>query len=308
MEIRQLQYFLKIAEAGSLSRASISLAVGQPVLSRLVKGLEDELGTPLLHRTGRGVVLSDAGRLLEQHARTVLNAVGTAENEVKALRLAPTERVVIGLPPSVGAVLTTPLVRQFKHESPRGTLGIVEGFSGHVLDWLMTGQVDVAILYNAPRLRTLATDPLLTDEIFLLGPANDPANVGDGPVAAARLARIPMILPTLPHGLRVLFDQVLAKANLSPNVQLEINAMPSTLALVESGLGYTILSYSCVHQQVMAGRIRCWRIVQPTMTRSLVVATSTKRPVTKGARLLARMVRKQIEGLVEEGSWTPAHL
>jgi LysR family nitrogen assimilation transcriptional regulator len=305
MELRQLEYFLKIVEVGSISRAAISMSVGQPVLSRMVRALEDELGAALLLRNGRGVVLSEAGKLLEQHAHTVLNAIGEAENEFKALRLSPMEHVVLGLPPSVGAVLTTPLVRQFKRELPKGTLGIVEGFSGHMLDWLMSGQVDVAILYNAPRLRALAADPLVTDEIFLLGPANDPAGLGDGPVSVARLANIPMILPTLPHGLRVLFDSGLAKHNVSPNVQLEINALPSTLALVESGLGYTILSYSCVHEQVTQGRIRCWRIVQPTMTRSLAVATSTKRPVTKVARMLTRMVRKQIERLVDEGSWVP---
>jgi LysR family nitrogen assimilation transcriptional regulator len=308
MEIRQLQYFLKIAEAGSLSRAAISTAVGQPVLSRLIKALENELGVQLFLRTGRGVVLSDAGKLLEHHARAVLTALEVAEGEYKALRYAPKEHVVIGLPPSVGAVLTSPLVRQFKRESPMGTLGIVEGFSGHVLDWLMSGQIDVAILYNAPRLRALATDPLVTDEIFLLGPSSDPAKVGDGVVAAKRLAEIPMILPTHPHGLRVLIDKVLAQAGLAPNVQLEINAMPSTLSLVESGIGYTILSYSCVHEHVTTGRIRCWRIVQPTMTRSLVVATSTKRPVTKGARLLTRMVRKQFERLVDDGSWVPTGL
>jgi LysR family nitrogen assimilation transcriptional regulator len=303
MEIRQLQYFLKIVEAGTLSRAAISMSVGQPVLSRAIKSLEDEFGTPLFHRTGRGVVLSRAGKLLEQHAR-----VGHAEFEINALSVAPAERVVVGLPPSVGAVLTAPLVRQFSRELPNSALGIVEGFSGYMLEWLLSGQVDVAILYNAPRLRTLATDPLVTDEIFLLGPANDPANVGDGPVQAARLAGIPMILPTLPHGLRVLFDQVLSKAGASPTVQLEINAMPSTLSLVEAGVGYTILSYSCVHAQVTSGKIRCWRIVQPTMTRSLVVATSTKHPVTREARLLMRMIRKQIDRLVDEGCWAPAGL
>jgi LysR family nitrogen assimilation transcriptional regulator len=175
-----------------------------------------------------------------------------------------------------------------------------------VLDWLMTGQLDVAVLYDAPRIRALATDPLVTDEIFLLGPASDPAGVGPGPVKAIRLAEIPMILPSRPHGLRVQLDQVLAKAGSAPNARIEINAMPSTLKLVEAGAGYTILSYSCVHQEVVSGRIRCWRIVQPTMTRSLVVATSTRQPVGKVSRMLVRIVREQIHGLVAEGFWAPS--
>ncbi|WP_027793885.1 LysR family transcriptional regulator [Paraburkholderia acidipaludis] len=305
MELRQLQYFLKIAEAGTLSRAAILLSIGQPVLTRQIKALEEEMGTPLLHRTGRGVTLTEAGRILEQQARRVVDTLHDTEVEIRMLRVSPAGRVVIGMPPSVAAVLTTPLVQQFRHELPDAALGVVEGFSGHVLDWLMTGAIDVAILYNAPRLRALATDPLLTDEIFLLGPASDPAGVGDGAVAAKRLADLPMILPSRPHSLRVMLDRVLAKADLAANPKLEINAMPSTLHLVEAGFGYTILSYSCVHQLVVDGRIRCWRIVQPTMTRSLVMATSTQRPVTRVARMLMRMAHRQIERLIDDGHWSP---
>jgi LysR family nitrogen assimilation transcriptional regulator len=264
------------------------------------------MGMPLFHRTGRGVTLTEAGRVLEQQARRVVETIRDTEVEIRMLRVSPSGRVVIGMPPSVAAVLTMPLVHQFRRELPDAALGIVEGFSGHVLDWLMTGAIDVAVLYNAPRLRALVTDPLLTDEIFLLGPASDPAGVGDGAVSAKRLAGLPMILPSRPHSLRVMLDRVLAKADLAAKPKLEINAMPSTLNLVEAGLGYTILSYSCVHQQVTQGRIRCWRIVQPTMTRTLVMATSTQRPVTRVARLLMRMAHLQIERLVDEGHWSPA--
>ena len=83
------------------------------------------------------------------------------------------------------------------------------------------------------------------------------------------------------------------------------DAMPSTLSLVESGIGYTILSYSSVHHLIEAGRIRKWSIVEPAMTRSLVVATSTQRPVTKAARALVGFVRKQVDALVAEGRWAP---
>jgi hypothetical protein len=113
----------------------------------------------------------------------------------------------------------------------------MEGFSGHVLEWLTTGRIDVAVLYNAPRSNTLMSAPLLTDELFLLGPVNDPAGAGSGPVPAARLANIPLILPSRPHGLRLLVDDSLSRIGVTPNVQVEIDAMPSTLSLVESGAG-----------------------------------------------------------------------
>lgn len=305
MELRQLEYFIAIAETGAFSRAAIRLSVAQPILSRQIKALEQELGTELYYRTGRGIVLSEAGKVLEQHARGVLETTAGAKRAIHALGSAPSGRVVIGMPPSVGAVLTTPIVRQFRTEFPKVSLCVMEGFSGHVLEWLTTGRIDVAVLYNAPRTSALVTDPLLTDELYLLGPVSDPAAAGDGKLAAARLADIPLILPSRPHGLRVLVDDFLSGIGITPNVQVEIDAMPSTLSLVESGIGYTILSYSSVHHLLEAGRIRKWSIVQPAMTRSLVVATSTQRPVTKAARALVGFVRKQVDTLVAEGRWSP---
>ena len=104
-------------------------------------------------------------------------------------------------------------MRQFRAEFPKVSLGVMEGFSGHVLEWLTTGRIDVAVLYNAPR--------------------------------------------------------------------------------------------TSAHPLIEAGRIRKWSIVDPTMTRSLVVATSTQRPVTKAARALVGFVRKQVDMLVEEERWAP---
>ena len=130
MELRQLEYFIAIAETGAFSRAAVRLCVGQPVLSRQIKALEQELGTELYYRTGRGIVLSEAGRILEQHARGVLETTAGARRAISALGSAPAGRVVIGMPPSVGAVLTAPLVRQFRAEFPRVSLGVMDGFSG----------------------------------------------------------------------------------------------------------------------------------------------------------------------------------
>jgi LysR family nitrogen assimilation transcriptional regulator len=305
MELRQLEYFIAIAETGAFSRAAIRLSVAQPILSRQIKALEQELGAELYYRTGRGIVLSEAGKVLEQHARGVLETTAGAKRAIHSLGSAPSGRVVIGMPPSVGAVLTAPIVQQFRTEFPKISLGVMEGFSGHVLEWLTTGRIDVAVLYNAPRTSALVTDPLLTDELFLLGPVSDPAKAGNGDLPAARLSEIPLILPSRPHGLRVLVDDFLTGIGVIPNVQVEIDAMPSTLSLVENGIGYTILSYSSVHHLLEAGRLRKWSIVLPTMTRSLVVATSTQRPVTKAARALVGFVRKQVDTLVAEGRWSP---
>lgn len=305
MDIRQLKLFAGVAESGSFSRAAAILSVAQPVLSRQIKSLEQELGVELLYRNGRGIVLTEAGKLLEQYARSIFDTMARAEGDIAALRTSPKGQIIIGMPPSVGSVLTVPLVRSFRRDFPLIAMRVMEGFSGHVLEWLMTGKIDVAVLYNAPGVSNLISEPLLQDELFLLGADNDPGRLPPGPVLASRLSSLPMIMPSRPHGLRLLVDQILGAAHIKVNVELEVEAMPSTLNLVEQGFGYTILSYSSCHQLVRSGRIKLWRIVEPQLTRQLLLATSTQRPTTTATRALADMVRSQVRELLTRGAWIP---
>ncbi|HEY6633944.1 MAG TPA: LysR substrate-binding domain-containing protein [Rhizobiaceae bacterium] len=305
-DLKQLQLFTAVAEFGSFSRAAVSLSVSQPVISRQIKALEEELGVSLLYRNGRGIVLTEAGKLLENYASAILEQVSRATTELAALRSNPRGTIVIGMPPSVGVVLTAPLVRSFRGAFPQISMRVIEGFSGHLLEWLVMGKIDVAVLYNAPRMNTLLAEPLLRDELFLLGAKDDPSALGPGPVEASTLAKLPMILPARPHGLRLLLNQVLGEAGIEPQIVLEVDAMPSTLRLVESGIGYTILSYSSVHQSVAEGRIKYWQIKNPSLERELILATSSQRPTTTAIRALTGHIREEVRSLKKLGIWQPA--
>jgi LysR family nitrogen assimilation transcriptional regulator len=307
MELDQLKTFLVVAESGTFSRAAIRLSSTQPMLSRKIKLLEEEMGTELFHRTGRGVVLSEGGKLLEQYARGLLDTAASAKAAVQALGNSPVGQVTIGMPSSIATVLAIELVQEFRRAFPQVSLKVMEGYSGHVLEWLTAARLDVAVLYDTPNLKgnTLRTDPILSDELYLIGSAKDPARVGNGPVRAHRLADIPLVLPSRPHGIRILVDEAMTHTGRQPNVQLEIDAMHSMLALAEGGLGYTILSYSSVRELVTAKRLRIWRIVDPTITRTLVITTTSQRPTTKPVRDLTRIFQELIASHVRDGRWSP---
>jgi LysR family nitrogen assimilation transcriptional regulator len=305
MDIKQLKVFSAAAEFGSFSRAAVALSIAQPALSRHVKALETELGVKLFYRNGRGIILTEAGKLLDQYAKGILESAARAASEIAALQSKPRGSVAIGMPPSVGSVLTVPLVQKFCAAYPQISMRIVEGFSGHVLEWLLTGKIDIAVLYNAPSMSNVLSEPLLRDELVLLGATKDPSKLPLGPVPAKKFAEIPMILPSRPHGLRLLLDQVLGKAGIIPMIVLEVEAMPSTLNLVELGIGYTILSYSTVHHLVKAGRIKCFPIVRPQLTRQLLLSTSSQRPMTMATRVMTKMVAAQVLELVRDGLWHP---
>lgn len=305
MDFKQLRYFLCIADAGSFSKAAVMLGIGQPALSRYIRILEEELGVELLYRNGRGIVLTDAGKVLQTYAKTIVEQVSLASTEIQSLRSVPSGRVIIGVPPTVGFVLIVPLARQLKEAYPKVSLQVMEGYSGHVMEWLSLGRIDIAVLYNAPKTSTLNTEPLIEEELFLVGPANDPAGIGGTSIKAAGIASLPLCLPGHPHGLRMLIDSIFAKFGVTLSVEYEIEALTANLKLAEEGGAYTILPYAAVHPLVMAGKVRTWAITEPRMTRQLVLATSTQRPMTLTTRTLARMVRAQVHSLVARGEWTP---
>jgi LysR family nitrogen assimilation transcriptional regulator len=294
MELRQLKYFLCVAELGSFSKAAIKLAVAQPNLSRQIRSLEEELKAPLFHRNGRGTVLSEAGKRLEDYARGILSSVEQASNEISAMHASPGGTIAIAMPPSIGWVLTVPLIRRCRQEFPDIALHVVDAFSGHVMEWLSNGTIDIGVVYNAPRHSSLLCEPLLKEDLVLLGPTADPEGVGAGAVEAARLAALPLILPARPHGLRVLLDRTLARAGLTPRVELELDAMASTLTLVEDGVGYTVLCAAAVRHLLDAGRIRAWPITAPRITRQLMLATSPQRPQNMAARTILKLIRQQV--------------
>jgi LysR family transcriptional regulator, nitrogen assimilation regulatory protein len=297
MELKQLKYFLCVADLGSFSKAAVQLSVAQPILSRQIRSLEHDLNAELFYRNGRGIVLSEAGKLLEIYAKEIVQTAGKASFEIMAMKSSPRGRITIAMPPSIGWVLTVPLVMRCRGEFPMIALHVVEGFSGHVTEWLSTGRIDIGVVYNAPRLPSLLTEPLLEERLVLLGPADDPAKVGEGPVPASRLEDVPLILPARPHGLRLLIDRTLEKLGIVANVQLELDAMASTLGLVEEGAGYTILCDAAVQPLVRAGRIKSWPIDAPKMTRQLMLATSTQRPTSVATRVVAKLIRAQVAEL-----------
>ncbi|HEX2137008.1 MAG TPA: LysR substrate-binding domain-containing protein [Microvirga sp.] len=305
MEIKQLKYFLSVSELGSFSKAAVMLSVAQPVLSRQIRSLEEELGMELLYRNGRGIVLTEAGVVVVEHARSIVETVRRVASEIETMRAEPRGKLVIGMPPTAGSVLTVPLIRRFREAFPGIKLKVQEGYSGHVLEWLSTGRIDVAVLYNAPKTSTLSTQPLIEEELMLVGPRDTPHALRGGPLEAKTLAELPLVLPSHPHGLRVLIETLLGTIDVRPNVEFEIDSLQACLGLVQQGAGYTVLPYASIHRQAAAGELVAIPIVEPRMTRQLVLATSTQRPTTPTTRALAQTVSQLVRDLVASGIWLP---
>lgn len=303
MEIKQLKYFLTVTELGSFSKAAVVLSVAQPVLSRHIRSLEEELNVELFYRNGRGIVVTEAGQILLERAQFILGEASAITSDIDSIRGNPGGQLILALPPTAGSILSVPLIQRFRESFPRVKLRVQEVYSGHVLEWLSTGRVDIAVLYDAPKTSTLLTEPLVEEDLLLIGPSSTPASLRGKPIDGALLGELPLILPSHPHGLRVLVETLLGTIKVIPEVEYEIDSLSTTLDLVERGVGYTILPYASVIGRVHAGKLVCMPIVKPRMSRQLVLATSTQRPTTIATRSLASTVKDLVRDLVAEGAW-----
>lgn len=294
LDLRPLYYFVQVVESGSFSRASASLSIGQPVLSRFIKRLEDDLQVQLLHRHGRGVSLTEAGERLFEHAGPILRNLSQAQTEVIAMRGAPLGSVTVALPPLLGGVVTAELVRRLRAEHPLISIGLREGFAAESLEWLGSGGVDVAILFNPPHIATLISEHVLDDQIHLVGTPGSLDLVAGGRFPAKRLGELPMILPPAPHRLRTLIQDAAHQAGAELKVEVEVTGTNTVLELVRKKIGYTVLPSCLLHDEVKEGRLQSWPIVSPTIITKLFVATSMQRPQTMATKVVIKLITELI--------------
>lgn len=281
MDLTQLEYFVRVAEVGSVTRAATLLSITQPSLSRQIRLLEVELRQTLLVRDGRGVHTTDAGAVLVKHARAMLLQADRARWDVQELGSEPMGRVVLGIPASVGRFLSASLVMAFKERFPRASLSILEGQT-FIMEWLSMGRIDVGILLNAAPETGIETTDLLSEPLYLVGACHTPGTslrIGD-PIAMHDLAKFQLLLPCRPHAFRAYLEKQLAVSGVQLKVCWELDAFSTLLDLVRKGFGHGIMPASVFRDDELQGHYELRRIVEPGLTSSVAIATHSGRPVS----------------------------
>lgn len=291
VDLKQIEYFVRVAELGSFTRASAALNIAQPALSRQVRLLEVELRQNLLIRNGRGASPTEAGKLLLEHGRGILHQVERAREELGRVRGALAGRVAIGLPPSIAKVLTVPLSREFRARLPDAALSISEGLSAAMQESLATGRLDIALLYNAIPTPGIEIIPLLEEDLFLVQRQTGAATQTHGKAISLReVATLPLIIPTRLNAIRMLVEAELAVMGCRPQIALEIDGVPAILDLVLDGAGSAVLSMNAV---TTSGHPAAFAVHPIAGLRSkLSVAVSSQRPATKTQQAMLELIEQ----------------
>ena len=329
MDLKQLEYFVRVAELGSFTRAAIALDVAQPALSRQVRLLEVELRQNLLTRNGRGAIPTEAGQLLLEHGRGILHQVALAREELGAARGALAGRVSIGLPPSLSRLITVPLTHAFRKALPQAQLTLTEGFSLLMLEGLRAGNLDMAVLYNPDNSPDLEVTTLHKEELVLISPRASvkpsgvkpsgvkPSSAGASPSKAAKpgappaattkknasitldeVANLPLILPSRPNAFRILIEGEMMAIGRKPSITLEVDGLNAILNLVKEGLGHAVLPAYTLSNFDNVDPFAVRSIHAPRILSRLGLVWSSRRAATATQKKAQEVVRAVVSAAI----------
>lgn len=308
MDIRRLHAFMKIVDIGSITRASAILHIAQPALSQQIAALETHFGKPLLLRSKRGVVPTEAGKVLYRHCQMIIRQMDQAEQDIVASSEDIVGSVRVGLAPlGLGSLVATQLMRTVRDRHPGILLYINEAVGGGVIsEQIMTGKMDVALIFDPGKIPSLSFEPICTEELYFVTTRLDPPE--DGEISFAEAVSQPLILPSPVHTIRQVIDTTLSRAGAQAQVVAETESISVLSNALVEGIGCTILPASAA-QAVMrrAPDARSYRIRRPNMKINMAICVSAQLPLSEPAAVVRdHLVRLATEMTQGAAAPTPA--
>ncbi|CAB3625622.1 hypothetical protein LMG26685_00257 [Achromobacter mucicolens] len=300
MELRQLRYFVRVVEAGSIGRAAMSIGMVTSALSQQISRLESELSTRLLQRSASGVVPTDAGLAFFRQAQLALRHADDAVQAAQQARLAG--HVSVGLPSTTAAVLGAPFLKAMNERYPDIRLHLVEALSGHLTDMLNGRLLDLAIVFHAESARRWSVMPLLDEPLFLFARPDMPGVPFGDTTRLEAIADLPLVLPSGRHGLRALVNNAFQQLGRTPRVVAEVDGLSLLMDVVQQG-GAATIQPSSATARIAPGQLQMARIDDAHLFRSNLLASLSDEELSPAA-LAARLVMADVSRtLAREGKW-----
>ncbi|MCO6056742.1 LysR family transcriptional regulator [Pseudomonas sp. MOB-449] len=283
-------HFIKVAKLGSLTQAAVALDVPQSMISRHISQLERECGVRLFNRTGRGVTLTEFGRQILPRIEGLAEESEEIADVIRTSGGVPIGEVRIGLLPSSVAPIAGPMYRLVKERYPRIKLHLCDGSSAHLEELLDEGRIDMALLLREADVSGTDESVIVQPKLMLVGRAGDPA-VAQTTVELAALQSLPLVLPSRPHPLRMRLEKLSKSLDITFDCAVEADSIRLQWEVVAAGGGYAITSGLFEH--IDDPRFSVARIVKPELLRSVVLASSLRRPNTLATRTVQKLIEQE---------------
>jgi DNA-binding transcriptional LysR family regulator len=295
MELRQLEYFVAVAEEANFTRAAARIHVAQPAVSAQIQRLERELGQPLLDRSRRTVRLTAAGEAALPYARAALTAVTDLHHAVDELTQLVRGTVTIGTVTSHSVDIPS-LLADFHADHPDVEITLNTDSSDALIEKVRTGALDAAIVSVGPGEQPAGLDvEVVTDEAIHAAVCKTDGLAARKTIRLTDLADRPLIALPVGAGIRHQFDAACAKAGLSPRIAFEASTPLALAELAERGLGVAIVPASVprgrdgLHSLAIVPQLRgrlvlAWRAGGPTSPAARVLVDKARRLLRVGGR------------------------
>lgn len=298
MDIRALKSLILTAELGSITRASGELGIVQSALSRKIQAIEDELGATLFTRLPRGIQLTPAGRRFLDRARRIVREVEFARTDMQDGSDAVEGSVSLGLSPTLAPLLAPDTLLHLRQDFPGIRLKIVEGFSTSLLDLLLTGRLELAVLTNPPRTAMLHLQPAVSEEILVVTP---PGARGIQPYySVEELCNEPMVVTS---GLRTVIEDQLRKQGRALTLAAEVDSVEAIRRMVMRGEAITLMPASTFQDDIRARRLDAFQVANLGLHRLLVIAQPLSGRDTPAIRQVVEALARQFSVLADEGAF-----
>ena len=297
MTLQQLTYFLAAVQHGSFSAAAQSLFMAQPSLSEQIRRLEGELGVPLFTRAGRGLELTEAGRLLRPHAERTVAAAQEAAESVREVRDLTGGSVAFGTFGSAHHYLLGGLVEDFRTRHPKVRVRAIGQNSAEVADEVREGRLEAGLVVLPVDDRGLDVRPAMREELLYV--SADPERALE-PMTIERLADAPLILYDARWGIddptRRQLRERAQRAGVQIEPQIEVEYSTAALDLCARGLGDTVTSQSMIRTRSYARKLHAVAF-SPPLYDTFAFITRRNAHLSPATREFIRLAEKRVQGL-----------
>lgn len=302
MNLKQLIYFVAIADSGSMSAAAYKVRIAQSAISSQVALLEEELGAKLIVRHSRGAHFTEAGKIFVEHARGIITSFDAAKFAVKAASCQKCSEIKIGLPSGIASTLILPFMEFMAVAAPRVELQILEGLNSDVKGWLDNNEVDIAVLYQTDKKIPKGALPLSEDELVLGGPIID--DVDGLSIPFSKLRDIPLAGTARSHGVRAIVDNIARRMGIALTVSTEIDSTYQLKAMVLRGKCHCILPRSLFQSDTLPKPIRLYKITNPNLVIRSVIVPSAKSVSSTLTSKVTKSLKTFVEKRIANGEWS----
>jgi len=304
-DLRELRYFYSVARTGNFGRAARELNISQPAISHQIRKLEEGLGTQLLVRHGRGVMLTPAGGRLRDRIDAIIQLLSTPLTE-GAAAAAATGSISLAVSAEIAPLLIAPLAKQFRARWPGVALHVREGTGADIEQSILNHRVDMAVTHDPPNLPELDVTPVLSESLGLVVPVHSAAAQDGRPVRLREIAGEALILPGSEHWICRRVETAAQRYGLRLDRRLQVNSVASTKAMVRNGLGSTILPLISVQDEVSRGVLAYRPVSHPELlSHCAIVCRRAAPPIVAD---FVEIARGTMTALAEQGVWTGAHV